>query len=124
MQNRKVGSKQGINMLNQTHSHDIKGRLQAIDRTATDSDSPGMLHANDSPSQDGTQDSENFNASLHLILMSAFWRESPACSHLATPMAESDPVNDLHEVPITPESWLKFRFQNQYEAPSTRKAPY
>ena len=104
-------------MLNQKHSHDIRGELKAIDCTAIDSDLSGLLHANDSLSQDCTHDSGNFNPSLHLIMMSGYWREPPACSQMVTPMDESDTVNDLHEASITPESWFKFRFNNQSEKP-------
>lgn len=108
-------------MSNQKHSKEKIGGLQAIDRALTHPNSPGTLYADDSPSQDDTQDGENFNPSLHLSLMSGYWRDPPACPQLVTTVAEPGPVTDLHEAPNTPESWLNFRFKNQDEAPPARK---
>ena len=108
-------------MSNQEHSNEYLGGMRANDRTEADPNSPETLHTNGSPSQDDTQDSENFNPSLHLSLMSGYWREPPACPQLVTTVAECDPVTDHHEAPNTPESWLKFRFKKQSEEPTARK---
>jgi len=66
-----------------------------------------MLYAGGSDAGAYPKAPQDFEPSLHLLLMSAYWRHVEARPEQASPIADSD--LDSSEDYYTPESWLEYR---------------
>jgi len=93
-------------MTNQYHILTDETPLDLIDTAAGDQDSALMLYAGGSDSG-AYPKAPDFDPHLHVMLMSAYWRQVEACPDQASPVALS--AMDSPEAYYTPESWLEYR---------------
>ena len=94
-------------MTNQYHILADEAPLDLIDVAATDQDAALMLYAGGSDSGAYPKTPQDFDPSLHLMLISAYWRQAPACPAPISPIAVS--ASDAADVYYTPASWLEYR---------------
>ena len=94
-------------MTNQYHILVGEAPLDLIDAATDDQDPAVMLYAGGSDSGAYPKAPQDFDPSLHMMLMSAYWRQPQACPEQATPIA--DTVSESSAPDYTPESWLEYR---------------
>jgi hypothetical protein len=78
-----------------------------IDAAAGAQNSAVMLYAGGSDSGAYPKAPQDFEPSLHVMLMSTYWRQPQACPE--QPSAIAATASDSPGVYYTPESWLEFR---------------
>jgi hypothetical protein len=94
-------------MTNQYHILPGKAPLDLIDADAGHEDSAVMLYAGGNDAGAYPKAPQDFDPSLHVMLMSAYWRQPQACPEQASQLAAV--ALDTSEVYYTPDSWLEFR---------------
>ena len=93
-------------MTNQYHILTDEAPLDLNDTAADEQESTPMLYAGGS---DGGAypNVPDFEPHLHLMLMSAYWRQVEACPEQASSIA--DTVQESSATDYTPEAWLEYR---------------
>ena len=89
-------------MTNQYHIIAGEAPLDLIEE-----DTAVMLYAGGSDAGVYPKAPQDFEPSLHVMLMSAYWRQVEVCPAQASAITDSD--LDSREDYYTPESWLEYR---------------